>query len=91
MSELIITLEGGKQLLNPKMRILSITDYDVVTNIYNVNVLFRENGGLYDHLRTYQFENENLGGLQMTDAVTAIKSHPVIGVVPLILPDGTEI
>lgn len=91
MEDLIVEIGNGKVLLNPKMKIKNVSEYNVVTNDYTVEISFRENGGLYDHNRFYNFTNDKLGGLEFTDVITRVKEHPVIGVVPLILNDGTEI
>lgn len=90
MEDLIINIEGGS-LLNPKMRITQVSEYDTVTNEYSVKVAFRENGGLYEHTRIYSFVNEKLGGLDFPDVITALKTHPDIGATPLVLNDGTEV
>jgi len=75
----MITIEEGLILNNPTAKITAIT-YVQDSNLISVQILFKEEGSVFDHSREYIFENETGEDMVYADVLELVKSHEIIGV-----------
>ena len=51
---MIVTIDERLQLLNPTQKLKRVHNYDLESNHFSVEIHFNENGGVFNHSRSFE-------------------------------------
>ena len=71
----LIEIEGIKGKLNNPELIINNVSYNYVTNKVTVEILFNEEGAIFNHSRTFELDNPKGKDLKKTDILTFVSEH----------------
>ena len=66
----------GLVLENPKMQVVAVSDYNISSNSFSIEVHFWEL--LHKHSRTYKAVNPGLNSLSLSQVFQFVQSHPIL-------------
>lgn len=72
-----LEIEPGLIMLNPKMELTKVKDYDLKTNTFSIEVAFWELKNR--HIRYFETLNPSPGSLSMDVILNFVTNHPILG------------